>query len=60
MKKNPSMSYSTQGKKIDTYSNSLAINECTLEGDSCIKYLGIFIDSHLTWKCHVDYISRKV
>ena len=23
-------------------------------------WAGIFIDSNLSWKCHVDYISRKV
>ena len=25
-----------------------------------IKYLGIFIDSHLNWKNHVNYIAKKI
>ena len=26
----------------------------------CIKYLGILIDSHLTWKHHIDHIAIKI
>ena len=25
-----------------------------------VKYLGLLIDSSLTWKSHVDYISLKI
>ena len=31
-----------------------------LRQHSCIKYLGIYIDSNLNWKSHIDYIARKV
>jgi hypothetical protein len=27
---------------------------------SNVKYLGLFIDSNLTWKAHIDYISIKI
>ena len=27
---------------------------------NCIKYLGLYIDSNLGWKNHVDYICKKV
>ena len=31
-----------------------------LEQVSCFKYLGIFIDSNLSWHEHIDYICDKV
>ena len=31
-----------------------------LEQKDCIKYLGVFIDSSLSWKHHINYISQKV
>ena len=24
------------------------------------KFLGVFIDSNLTWRCHIDYIKGKI
>jgi hypothetical protein len=32
----------------------------TLERKDAVKYLGILIDSTLTWKSHIDYISLKI
>ena len=31
-----------------------------LEQKTFVKYLGILIDNHLSWKYHIDYISSKV
>jgi hypothetical protein len=31
-----------------------------LQIKSNVKYLGLFIDSNLTWKAHIDYISLKI
>jgi hypothetical protein len=31
----------------------------SLRQESCIKYLGIYIDSNLNWKSHIDYIAKK-
>jgi hypothetical protein len=31
-----------------------------LQIKSNVKYLGLFIDSNLTWKVHIDYISLKI
>jgi len=25
-----------------------------------VKYLGVYIDQHLTWKCHDEYVLRRV
>ena len=32
----------------------------TLNQEKCIKYLGVFIDSSLSWKCQIQYILIKI
>ena len=36
------------------------INDKILKSDSFIKYLGVYIDSHLNWKIHINYVSKKI
>ena len=31
-----------------------------LEHKEYVKYQGVLIDSHLSWKYHVDYVASKV
>ena len=31
-----------------------------LDNKECVKYLGVLIDSHLSWRNHIDYISTKL
>ena len=31
-----------------------------LEKSFCVKYLGVYIDCHLTWHDHIDYICGKI
>jgi len=31
-----------------------------LEGKDYVKYLGILIDSNLSWKIHIEYIAVKI
>lgn len=31
-----------------------------IRDDSCIKYLGIILDSHLNWKMHIHELGKKV
>ena len=38
----------------------LKIRDTNIQNGKEIKYLGLQIDRHLTWKKHVDTISRKV
>ena len=38
----------------------LYINNKTVKKEKCIKYLGIFIDSHLSWKEQIVHISKKI
>ena len=32
----------------------------SLESKNYVKYLGLLIDSGLTWKYHIDYITTKI
>ena len=27
---------------------------------TCCKYLGIYVDNHLVWKNHIDYVYTKI
>ena len=52
-------------KKIDYKVNLNAINNDTsavtpLEYKGYVKYLGVLIDSHLSWNFHVDYVASKL
>ena len=43
-------------KVIDNSTNIASGLECK----EYIKYLGVLIDNHLSWKYHVDYIAVKI
>ena len=38
----------------------LTIAHVCLQQSYCIKYLGVYIDSHLTWHDHIDFICSKI
>ena len=44
---------------LKMYDNNLKILT-SLERKHYVKYLGVLIDSHLSWRFHTDYISSKV
>ena len=43
-----------------TYNVELKLNDKLLKQEKCIKYLGIFIDSNLSWKAHINHICMKI
>ena len=47
-------------QKVTHYPPKLYINNEKILQVQSIKYLGIHIDSHLNWKSHISYISKKV
>ena len=49
----------TYRPKIMIFDNEQNKN-VALECKEFIKYLGILIDSHLTWKHHIDHIAIKI
>ena len=38
----------------------LTVANVHLEKSFCVKYLGVYIDGHLTWHDHIDYICGKI
>ena len=39
---------------------TLLMNKKAIEQKNYVKYLGVFIDEHLTWKEHISNISKKI
>ena len=39
---------------------TLSLNGINLNQEFSIKYLGIIIDSNLSWKSQVSYIAKKI
>jgi hypothetical protein len=35
-------------------------NYFLLERKEYLKYLGVLLDEHLTWKHHIDYVASKI
>ena len=48
--------YQVDLKMLDTSANTYAF----LEQKSCVRYLGILIDSNLSWKDHINHIAAKI
>ena len=47
-------------KRIDTSQIKIKIDGTELEKCDSYKYLGVFFDKSLTWKTHIEYISKKI
>ena len=45
----------TSCKKFNVKINGKSLEQCT-----SYKYLGVYIDNNLSWKPHIDYISKKI
>ena len=45
---------------VDKTNINLKIGDITLKQEECSKYLGVIIDSNLTWQNHIDYIYNKI
>src|ERR1043165_3670649 len=47
-------------RKIKPLNWSLSLNSSPIAQVDSTKFLGVFIDQHLTWKTHIDYIALKI
>jgi len=45
----------THGRALNLFFNDIALQQV-----STVKYLGVYIDQNLTWKCHVEYVLCRV
>ena len=50
------LNYQVQIKVFDVDTNSNRALECK----DYVKYLGVIVDSHLSWKHHIDHIASKL
>ena len=45
-------------QRVGSKTLCLSLNGNVLKQVSSTKYLGVYIDQHLTWQTHIDYILR--
>ena len=45
---------------IEKLKTHLKIDDVEIQQVDCSKYLGIFIDSKLSWQSHIDYVYNKI
>ena len=47
---------------VEKYKPTLNIkyNDVAITESDITKYLGLYLDSHLTWKYHIDALSKKL
>ena len=53
------MIFKPKRKKIDV-SKDIVINGCKLNEVKHTKFLGVIIDSELSWKNHIDFVCSKI
>ena len=53
------MIFRPKSKKI-IKEKDIIINGCKIDEVNATKFLGVIIDSNLTWEPHIDYISTKI
>ena len=49
-----------KGKKYNTDNVKININGNEIKQVNFTKFLGIYIDEHLSWAQHIDYLSNKI
>ena len=47
-------------QKVGSKTLCLSLNGSVLKQVPSTKYLGVYIDQHLTWQSHIDCILRRV
>lgn len=47
-------------RKINQTSKSIEYQSSTIERVDCIKYLGLQIDSRLSWSNHIEHVSTRI
>src|SRR6218665_1108965 len=53
-------SFRTPQKKISHLTNKVMIDGTDIELVSSTKFLGVYIDEHLTWDVHINIIANKI
>ena len=46
--------------KIPNDGSVVSINNCIIEQSECLKYLGVILDSKISWIPHIAYVKNKI
>ena len=60
IKKSNFIIFLPKGKKYNTDNVKININGNEIKQVNFTKFLGIYIDEHLSWAQHIDYLSQKI
>ena len=52
--------FHAKNKRIPTYFDKIEIDRNIIKRVSTTKYLGIFLDEHLTWHEHIKYVHKSL
>ena len=61
IKYNPGYLFLAKGKKYNTDNVNISVNGNEIKQvNFTTNFLGIYIDEHLSWAQHTDYLSKKI
>ena len=52
--------YQTKRKQIHPQYDNLRINSSVIKRVAHVKYLGVFLDEHLSWDIHITYLCNNL
>ena len=52
--------FSSRQKSLSQPIPPILYNGVPLKQKKAVKFLGVYVDQHLTWKDHISYISKKI
>ena len=58
-RQNKLYSFSTQAKPI-TVSDTITLDNIAVQQVEVTKFLGVWLDQHLSWKYHINHVAKKV
>ena len=59
IKKNNYIVFKPRQKKLD-YNFSVSFGNQSLKQSNVVKFLGVYLDEHLTWKHHISFVCKQI
>ena len=47
-------------QKFITFNNNITLDNVSVKQVEVTKFLGVFVDQHLSWKSHISYVAKKI
>ena len=60
IKKSHLIIFHSKSKKVDFTSFLIKLEGSKLKPSKYVKYLGIYIDENLSWRAHINELSKKI